>query len=125
MATADDRTDYRPTVIADLPNDSRAVREEILGPVLTVRAFDTEDEAVALADSTVYGPAAGLQTTNPARAHRVAARLQAGIVWVDDWAMPGPAMPFGGVRRSGFGREHGPEARDAYTETTSVVLSPA
>ena len=114
---------YRPTVIADLSNDSRAVQEEIFGPVLTVQAFDTEDEAVALANSTVYGLAAGLQTTNLARAHRVAERLQAGIVWINDWAMLDPAMPFGGVKQSGSGREYGPEALDAYTRTKSVVIS--
>jgi len=114
---------FEPTVIADLPEDSRVIREEIFGPVLTVQRFTTEDEAVALANSTPYGLAAGLQTTNLARAHRVAARLQAGIVWVNDWAMLDPAIPFGGVKDSGFGREYGPESLDAYTRTKSVVIS--
>ena len=108
---------YQPTVIAGLPNTSRVVREEIFGPVLTVQPFDTEDEAVDMANSTAYGLAAGLQTRDVARAHRVAARLDAGIVWVNDWAMLDPAMPFGGVKTSGFGREYGPEALDAYTRT--------
>ncbi|MET8853109.1 aldehyde dehydrogenase family protein [Amycolatopsis sp. NPDC004625] len=114
---------FPPTVIADLPADSRVIREEIFGPVLTVQRFTTEDEAVALANSTPYGLAAGLQTTNLARAHRVAAKLQAGIVWVNDWAMLDPAIPFGGVKDSGFGREYGPESLDAYTRTKSVVIS--
>ncbi|MEV5715012.1 aldehyde dehydrogenase family protein [Amycolatopsis mediterranei] len=114
---------FQPTVIADLPADSRVIREEIFGPVLTVQRFTTEDEAVALANGTPYGLAAGLQTTNLARAHRVAARLQAGIVWVNDWAMLDPAIPFGGVKDSGFGREYGPESLDAYTRTKSVVIS--
>ncbi|MCX5254066.1 aldehyde dehydrogenase family protein [Streptomyces canus] len=114
---------YRPTVIADLSNDSRVVQEEIFGPVLTVQPFDTEDEAVALANSTPYGLASGVQTTNLARAHRVADRLQAGIVWVNDWAMLDPAVPFGGVKDSGYGREYGPEALDAYTRVKSVVVS--
>jgi len=114
---------FQPTVIADLPADSRVIREEIFGPVLTVQRFTSEDEAVALANSTPYGLAAGLQTTNLARAHRVAARLQAGIVWVNDWAMLDPAIPFGGVKDSGFGREYGPESLDAYTRTKSVVIS--
>ncbi|MGW0336376.1 aldehyde dehydrogenase family protein [Streptomyces sp. NPDC003011] len=114
---------YRPTVIADLPNDSRVVQEEIFGPVLTVQPFDSEDEAVALANSTPYGLASGVQTTNLARAHRVAGRLQAGIVWVNDWAMLDPAVPFGGVKDSGFGREYGPEALGAYTRVKSVVVS--
>ncbi|MBG0850724.1 aldehyde dehydrogenase [Streptomyces spinoverrucosus] len=114
---------YRPTVIADLPNDSRAVQEEIFGPVLTVQPFDSEDEAVALANSTPYGLASGVQTGSLARAHRVAERLQAGIVWVNDWAMLDPAVPFGGVKDSGFGREYGPEALASYTKVKSVVVS--
>ncbi|MER5748722.1 aldehyde dehydrogenase family protein [Streptomyces sp. NPDC002088] len=114
---------YKPTVIADLPNDSRVVQEEIFGPVLTVQPFDSEEEAVALANSTPYGLASGVQTTNLARAHRIADRLQAGIVWVNDWAMLDPAVPFGGVKDSGFGREYGPEALAAYTRTKSVVVS--
>ncbi|MFE0254119.1 aldehyde dehydrogenase family protein [Streptomyces sp. NPDC059010] len=114
---------YRPTVIADLPNDSRVIQEEIFGPVLTVQPFDSEDEAVELANSTPYGLASGVQTGNLARAHRVADRLAAGIVWVNDWAMLDPAVPFGGVKDSGFGREYGPEALDAYTTTKSVVVS--
>jgi phenylacetaldehyde dehydrogenase len=114
---------YAPTVIAGLPNDSRVVQEEIFGPVLTVQPFDTEDEAVALANSTAYGLASGIQTRDLARAHRVAARLDAGIVWVNDWAMLDPAMPFGGVKDSGHGREYGPEALGAYTRTKSVLIS--
>ncbi|WP_031485576.1 aldehyde dehydrogenase family protein [Streptomyces bicolor] len=114
---------YKPTVIADLPNDSRVIQEEIFGPVLTVQPFDSEDEAVEFANSTPYGLASGVQTGNLARAHRVADRLQAGIVWVNDWAMLDPAVPFGGVKDSGFGREYGPEALDAYTTTKSVVVS--
>jgi acyl-CoA reductase-like NAD-dependent aldehyde dehydrogenase len=114
---------YRPTVVAGLPNDSRVVQEEIFGPVLTVQPFDTEDEAVELANSTPYGLASGIQTQNLARAHRVAGRLQAGIVWINDWALLDPAVPFGGVKDSGFGREYGPEALAAYTKVKSVVVS--
>jgi acyl-CoA reductase-like NAD-dependent aldehyde dehydrogenase len=114
---------YKPTVIADLPNDSRVVQEEIFGPILTVQPFDSEDEAIELANSTPYGLASGIQTQNLARAHRVADRLQAGIVWINDWAMLDPAVPFGGVKDSGFGREYGPEALAAYTKVKSVVVS--
>lgn len=110
-------------MIADLANDSRVVQEEIFGPVLTVQPFDSEDEAVQLANSTPYGLASGVQTTNLARAHRVANRLQAGIVWINDWAMLDPAIPFGGVKDSGFGREYGPEALASYTRVKSVVVS--
>ncbi|MEU4232261.1 aldehyde dehydrogenase family protein [Nonomuraea sp. NPDC026600] len=114
---------YRPTIIAGLADDSRVVQEEIFGPVLTVQPFDTEDEAVELANGTPYGLAAGLQTTDLARAHRVAARLEAGIVWVNDWAMLDPAIPFGGVKQSGYGREYGPEALESYTKVKSVVIA--
>ncbi|MER5224385.1 aldehyde dehydrogenase family protein [Streptomyces flaveus] len=114
---------YKPTVIADVSNDSRLVQEEIFGPVLTVQPFDSEDEAVEMANSTPYGLASGIQTTNLARAHRVADRIEAGIVWVNDWAMLDPNVPFGGVKASGFGREYGPEALAAYTKVKSVVIS--
>ncbi|MER5525550.1 aldehyde dehydrogenase family protein [Streptomyces sp. NPDC002677] len=114
---------YKPTVIADLPNDSRVIQDEIFGPVLTVQPFDSEDEAVALANSTPYGLASGIQTGNLTRAHRVAARLRAGIVWINDWAMLDPAVSFGGVKASGFGREYGPESLAAYTQVKSVVVS--
>jgi acyl-CoA reductase-like NAD-dependent aldehyde dehydrogenase len=114
---------FEATVLADLPNDDTAVAEEIFGPVLTVQPFDTEEEAIQMANSTPYGLAAGLQTTNIARAHRVSAALDAGIVWVNAWALLDPAIPFGGVKASGWGREYGPESLEAYTRTKSVVIS--
>ncbi|RFA09097.1 betaine-aldehyde dehydrogenase [Subtercola boreus] len=114
---------YKPTVIAGLPNDDSAVQEEIFGPVLTVQPFDTEEEAIRLANSTAFGLAAGLQTGSIARAHRVAAQLEAGIVWVNAWALLDPAIPFGGVKDSGWGREYGPESLHSYTRTKSVVIS--
>jgi acyl-CoA reductase-like NAD-dependent aldehyde dehydrogenase len=114
---------FAPTVIADLPQDALAVREEVFGPVLTVQAFDTEEEAIALANGTAYGLAAGIQTTDISRAHRVAARLEAGIVWVNGWAMLDASMPFGGVKDSGWGRENGPEALASYTRTKSVMIA--
>lgn len=112
-----------PVILADVAQDSRYVQEEIFGPVLTVQPFDTEDEAVALANGTPYGLAAGLQTGNVARAHRVAARLRAGIVWVNGWALLDSAMPFGGCKQSGYGRETGPEGLDEYLQTKSVIVS--
>ncbi len=113
---------YAPTVLADLDNDARCVQEEIFGPVLTVQAFDTEDEALALANGTPFGLAAGLHTRDVARAHRVAAKLRAGIVWINSWAVLDSALPFGGYGQSGYGREHGPEALDAYLQTKSVYV---
>lgn len=114
---------YKPTVLADVSNDAEVVQEEVFGPVLTVQPFTDEDEAIALANSTAYGLAAGIQTQNVARAHRVAAKLEAGIVFVNDWAMLDPAVPFGGVKSSGFGREYGPEALDTYTRNKSIIVS--
>ncbi|GGA74614.1 aldehyde dehydrogenase [Pseudoclavibacter endophyticus] len=116
---------FQPTVIAGLPADAPAVREEVFGPVLTVQPFDTEDEAVALANSTPYGLAAGVQTGDISRAHRVAAKLDAGIVWVNGWAMLDAAVPFGGVKASGWGRENGAEALESYTRVKSVTIAVA
>lgn len=116
---------YKPTVIAALSNETAAVQEEIFGPVLTVQPFDTEEEAITLANSTPYGLAAGIQTGNIGRAHRVAERLDAGIVWVNSWALLDPAVPFGGVKASGWGRENGPESLQSYTRTKSIVIATA
>jgi acyl-CoA reductase-like NAD-dependent aldehyde dehydrogenase len=114
---------YRPTVITGLPNDSEAVQEEVFGPVLTVQAFDTEEEAIALANSTRYGLAMGVQTTDLNKAQRVAKRLEAGMVWVNQWGAMDEAVPFGGVKNSGYGRENGPEGMYAYTRSKSIVIS--
>ncbi|WP_119696863.1 aldehyde dehydrogenase family protein [Microbacterium halotolerans] len=113
---------YPPTVISGLDQNALAVREEVFGPVLTVQPFDTEEEAIALANGTAYGLASGVQTTDISRAHRVSARLEAGIVWVNGWAMLDASMPFGGVKDSGWGRENGPEALASYTRTKSVLI---
>ena len=114
---------YRPTVLADVENSSDAVQQEVFGPVLTVQPFETEQEAIRLANSTDYGLAAGLQTGSISRAHRVADALEAGIIWVNAWGMLDPAMPFGGVNSSGWGRENGPEQMEAYTRTKSVIIA--
>jgi len=114
---------FQPTVLADLPNSAEAVAEETFGPVLTVQPFDTEEEAIALANGTVYGLASGIQTRDLAKAHRVAAKLQAGITWVNGWALLDPAVPFGGVKASGWGREGGPEAMESYQRAHSIVFN--
>ena len=112
-----------PTVLDGVAQDSVYVQEEIFGPVLTVQPFDTEEEAIRLANGTPYGLAAGLQTSKVDRAHRVAAELQAGIVWVNGWALLDVAMPFGGYKQSGYGRENGPEGLAEYLQTKSVIVS--
>ncbi|MBO0868157.1 MAG: aldehyde dehydrogenase [Micromonosporaceae bacterium] len=114
---------FAPTLLGGLNQGSPLVQEEIFGPVLTVQAFDTEDEAVALANGTPYGLAAGLHTTKIARAHQVAARLQAGMVWVNTWGMLDVTLPAGGYKQSGYGREQGSEGLAEYTQTKSVFVS--
>ncbi|GHH80325.1 aldehyde dehydrogenase family protein [Promicromonospora soli] len=113
---------YRPTVLAGLSSDAECVREEVFGPVLTVQPFDTEEEAIAMANETAYGLASGIQSSNIARIHRVAKRLDAGICWVNGWAVLDPSVPFGGVKASGWGREYGPEALASYQRTKSIVI---
>jgi acyl-CoA reductase-like NAD-dependent aldehyde dehydrogenase len=114
---------YPPTVLADVDNDNPAVRLEVFGPVLTVQPFDTEEEAIRLANSTPFGLASGIQTSNLARAHRVASKLDAGITWVNGWALLDPAVPFGGVKQSGFGREYGPEALESYLRAHAIIFN--
>ncbi|MBT8227378.1 MAG: aldehyde dehydrogenase [Dactylosporangium sp.] len=116
---------YAPTVLADVDQHAAAVQEEIFGPVLTVQPFDTEEEAIMLANGTAYGLAAGLHTTDVSRAHRVAERLRAGTVWVNTWGMLDVTVPFGGCKQSGYGREQGPEALAEYTQTKSVLVAVA
>ncbi|MGY1594500.1 aldehyde dehydrogenase family protein [Geodermatophilus sp. SYSU D00708] len=112
-----------PTVVTEVAPDSRLVQEEIFGPVLTVQVFDTEEEAVVLANGTPYGLAAGLHTKDVGRAHRVAARLEAGLIWVNTYGVLDVSLPFGGYKASGYGRENGPEALDEYLQTKSVYVA--
>ncbi|MGW1278252.1 aldehyde dehydrogenase family protein [Streptomyces tsukubensis] len=112
---------YRPTVLAGVRADMAVCREEIFGPVATVQSFSGEDEAVALANSLEYGLAAGLWTRDASRAHRVAARLEAGVVWVNTYRLLHWSVPFGGHKQSGLGRENGVEAVREFLQTKSVV----
>ncbi|MCB9844532.1 MAG: aldehyde dehydrogenase [Phycisphaeraceae bacterium] len=111
---------YEPTVIAGLDPACEIEREEIFGPVVTVTPFDDEDHAVALANGTPYGLAAMLWTRDLSRAHRVAERIEAGIVWVNCWMLRDLRTPFGGTKDSGVGREGGLEALRFFTEPKNV-----
>ncbi len=112
----------RPTVVLDAPLDSRIVRDEVFGPVVTIHPFDAEDEAVGLANDTSYGLNAMVFTENLSRAHRVAAALRAGTVWVNCFFIRDLRAPFGGVGDSGIGREGGTFSREFFTEPKAVVM---
>jgi aldehyde dehydrogenase (NAD+) len=100
---------YRPTVIRGVQHSSRLWQQEVFGPVLAVDTFDEEAEAVALANESVYGLAAAVWTNDLRRAWRLGAALRAGTVWVNTFRILNPTMPFGGVKRSGYGRVNGLE----------------
>ena len=112
----------QPTIWTGLDDDARVVREEIFGPCCHVRAFDDEDEVVALANDTEYGLAAAVWTENVSRAHRVAARLEAGVTWVNSWFLRDLRTPFGGMKQSGIGREGGEYSLEFYTETKNICV---
>lgn len=112
----------RPTVLVDMPADSPHLCEEIFGPVAIVEPFDTEDEAVALANDTPYGLDAQLFTEDLHKAHRVSARLRVGTVWVNCFFIRDLRAPFGGVGHSGVGREGGTFSREFFTEPKAVVM---
>ncbi len=113
----------KPTVLTGVNNDMTVARDEIFGPVLCVLPFEEEEQAVQWANDNCYGLAAGVWTQDPARAHRVAAALEAGTVWVNTYNRFHPASPFGGYKESGFGRELGREGLDLFLQTKSVWVS--
>ena len=112
-----------PTLIDGLGPDCATNRDEIFGPVATLQAFDSDDEALALANAGDYGLAASMWTRDLDRAHRFAARLRVGIVWVNTWLMRDLRTPFGGMGQSGLGREGGAEAMRFFTEPRNVCIA--
>ena len=111
-----------PTVFADVSDEMRIAREEIFGPVMCVLAFDREEEVVARANDTQFGLSAGVFTRDIQRAHRVIAALEAGTCWINTYNLTPIAVPFGGYKRSGIGRENGHAALDHYSQWKSVYV---
>ncbi len=122
-AGAGDGYFVRPTVFAGAPAGARISREEIFGPVVVAAAFETEHEAVALANDTQFGLGASIWSNDLARVNRLVPRIRAGTVWVNTHNMLDPHMPFGGYKQSGIGREHGHAAIEMYLEKKSVCIA--
>jgi aldehyde dehydrogenase (NAD+) len=114
-----------PTVFTAVNPGMRIAKEEVFGPVLSVIPFDDEDEAVSIANDTIYGLAAGVWTTSMRRALSMSERLEAGTVWVNTYRAVSYMSPFGGYKRSGIGRENGMEAIREYLQTKSVWIDTA
>jgi len=111
-----------PTVITGLSTDCRVLQEEIFGPVVTITPFDSEDEAIAFANSTRYGLSSSVWTRDLERAHRVAAAIDSGTVWINCWLLRDLRVPFGGMKESGIGREGGFDSLNFFTEAKNVCV---
>ena len=111
-----------PTIWTGLPEDARVIREEIFGPCCHIRPFDTEEEAIELANDTNYGLACAIWTENSARALRVAEQMEVGLAWVNSWFLRDLRTSFGGAKQSGLGREGGVHGLEFYTETKNICI---
>ena len=111
---------YAPTIFTGVDNTMRIAQEEIFGPVLVVIPFETDEEAVAIANDSIYGLAGGIWSSDPARAMGMADRIRTGTIWINDYHLINPRYPFGGYKQSGIGREHGVPGFLEYTETKHV-----
>lgn len=113
---------YPPTIIEGLPSNAASAQEEIFGPVVTLHPFENEDEAIALANDVAYGLSASCWTENEDRALRLGKKIQAGTVWINTWLMRDLRVPFGGVKKSGLGREGGSYSLDFFSEMKTVCM---
>jgi acyl-CoA reductase-like NAD-dependent aldehyde dehydrogenase len=113
---------YQPTIVANVTNDSPICRDEIFGPVLSLLRFETEQEALELANSSRYGLAAGLWTKDVQRVFRMTKSLNVGTVWVNAYRTLNWSMPFGGVKASGYGRENGTEGLHEFLQEKAVWI---
>lgn len=123
VAGADNGYFVQPTVLANVTPDMSVVREEIFGPVVVAQRFDDLDEVVTAANNSELGLAASIWTKDVSAMHRLASRVKAGIVWGNCHALIDPALPFGGFKQSGLGREGGRSGIDAYTEEKTVIIN--
>jgi succinate-semialdehyde dehydrogenase/glutarate-semialdehyde dehydrogenase len=114
---------YKPTVLVDIPDDARLLKEEIFGPVAPIKAFGSEEEAIAAANDTEFGLVAYLYTADLKRALRVSERLETGMIGLNQGLVSNAGAPFGGVKHSGVGREGGPEGIEEYLEIKYVAMS--
>ncbi|MBP6018610.1 MAG: 2-hydroxymuconic semialdehyde dehydrogenase [Burkholderiaceae bacterium] len=112
----------QPTILTGLPESARCIREEIFGPVCHIAPFDTEEQAIDMANNSDYGLAAAIWTTNLSRAHRVAESMDVGLAWVNCWFLRDLRTPFGGAKLSGIGREGGENSLHFYTEPTNICI---
>jgi aldehyde dehydrogenase (NAD+) len=112
----------KPTIVIDVKNSNEIAQNEVFGPILSIIPFDTEEEVIQLANESVYGLASGVWTTNLSRAHRVARQIEAGTVWVNTYRSSAVQAPFGGVKKSGYGRERGMHSLFEYTRVKNVMI---